>query len=208
MCQNKLVWSQSVDSPNLKLRIEASSLWLVLSRKTQRDKVRVGRPMSFLFRKHQTRGAAWAWLRTAAPGWEPAPGGPVLVQRPHHLLFGTRNLREGGAGTQAFRKPEKKAPTMSPCSQSLAPGSTAACDKACTFATSSSSLGCGVREPAGSPALAIYCDVSTPLPRPPFWTGFPRPPQALSSVPCLSPCLPHPLLLSPHLQIILIILGT
>lgn len=86
-------------------------------------------------------GAARAWLRAAAPGKEPAPGSPVLVQRPHRLLFGTRNLREGGAGTQAFRKPEEKAPTVSPCSQPLAAGSTASCDKACTFDTSSSSPG-------------------------------------------------------------------
>lgn len=141
MCQNKPVWPQSVDSPNLKLRVEASSLWLVLSRKTPRDNVRVGRPRSFLSRKHQTRGAARARLAAAAPGWQPAPGGPVPVQRPHRLLFGTRNLREGGAGTQAFGKPEKKTLTTSPCRQPLAPGSTAARDKACTSATSSSSPG-------------------------------------------------------------------
>lgn len=185
----------------------------MFSRRTQRDKVRVGRPMSFLFRNHQTRRAA-GLAQNCSSRLGASTSGLVLVQRHHRLLFGTRNLRGGGAETQAFRKPEKKTLTVSPCSQPLAPGSTGACDKACTSATSSSSPGLwcetGCRGPARSPALANYCDVSTPLPRPPFWTSSPRPPHPLSSDPRLEPVLPQPLAfkLSPHLQIILIILGT
>ena len=56
LCQNKSVWPQFVESPNLKLRIKACPHGVVLSRKTQRDKVRVGRPLSPLFGKHQSKG--------------------------------------------------------------------------------------------------------------------------------------------------------
>lgn len=128
LCQNKSVWPQFVESPNLKLRIKACPHGVVLSRKTQRDKVRVGRPLSPLFGKHQSKGVGRGLAQGSSPRLRASAGGPVLVQRPHCLLFGARNLREGGAGDcpgQAFREREKRTLIVSPCSQPLAPGSTA-----------------------------------------------------------------------------------
>lgn len=196
MCQNKPVWPQSVDSPNLKLRIEASSLWLVFSRRTQRDKVRVG------------AGPCLSFSGSTRPG----PGSELQLQRPHHLLFGTRNLREGCAETQAFRKPEKKILTMCPCSQPLA--ALLPMTKPAHLPPPHPHLGCGVRRVAeGLPGPQPWpTTVMSPLlfPDPHFGQVLQDLPNPLSADPSLEPVPPPPLAfkLSPHLQIILIIWGT
>lgn len=69
-------------------------------------------------------------------------------------------------------------------------------------------LGCGVREPAWSPPWPTTVMSPLPFPDPLFGRVFQDLPIPFLQSLAWSPCLPHPLLLSPHLQIILIILGT
>lgn len=90
--------TQSVDSPNLKLRIEACSPlpvgWGSVGG-TQRDKNRAG---------------LGTLLQAAHSNWEVSARRPSPTSRdPHHLLSGARNLRGGGPHrTQTFKEQEKR----------------------------------------------------------------------------------------------------
>lgn len=146
------------------------------------------------------RRVGGAWLRAAALGWEPAPGSPALFQRPlTPSLWGQKPQGRGHwelPRTQAFGEPEKRTLTVvSPCSRPLAPGGTAVLQEspqichllALTRVWCAMGLQGG---PAGSSALANYCDVSAPLRRSPFWKGSPGHPSPLSSDPNLEPAPP------------------
>lgn len=188
LCQNKPVWPQSVDSPNLKLRMEASSLWLVLSRKTQRDKVRVGRP--FQEAPDQERRGSGSELQLQAGSQHQA-----ARSLSRDLTAFSLGPETSGKGVLGHRHSGSRRKRHRPCPPAVSPWPLAAplpVTKPAHSTPPRPHLGCGVREPAGSPALANYCDVSTPLPRPSFWMGFPRPPHPLQ-FPSLEPVPPPPL---------------
>lgn len=168
-----------------------------------------GQASAFPFWEAPGRRVGGAWLRAAALGWEPAPGSPAFFQRPlTPSLWGQKPQGRGHwelPRTQAFGEPEKRTLTVvSPCSRPLAPGGTAVLQEspqichllALTCVWCAMGLQGG---PAGSSALANYCDVSAPFPDPLSGRVLQVTPAPFPQTLTWSPPLPHYFKLSPHL---------
>lgn len=95
--------TQSVDSPNLKLRIEARQL-------------PVGWGSAGGTRRAESRAGPGTLLQAAHSYWEASIRQPSPTSRdPHHHLFGARNLRGGGLHrTQTFKEQEKRTLVLPP----------------------------------------------------------------------------------------------
>lgn len=110
----------------------------------------------------------------AAPGREPAQEAQSLFRDPTAFSLGPETSGKGALGTArdtGFQGAGDKDTGRVPCSQPLAPGGTAALRPSLHTGHLLTHACCAVGHvaaggPAGSSALANYCDVSAPRPGP------------------------------------------